>query len=251
MYFSIFHWLPLLNGHTGFAPWQYRAVEAEIFRVWDPRALQALVDLTGLRWILVRRSRVGPDGMVRWERFAAAAKGVVRMPQGGDDALLLQVTLEPRRPWAAALARPWPAPGRSALGTPLAPLDPTLTRGRVEALAARTAPAEKPLTLTVSITNDGREDWPALVAPGQPDTYCVQLTARWQPMDGGSAVGVAPISLPRDVAGDDRVSFQTPIVTPRLAGAYTLDLGLAQAGAGALRVAPARVPVTVESPAGP
>jgi hypothetical protein len=57
MYFSIYHWLPLLNGYTGYPPASAAVVEEIARRLPREDALDTLVSCTGLRWILVRRLR--------------------------------------------------------------------------------------------------------------------------------------------------------------------------------------------------
>jgi hypothetical protein len=250
MYSSTFHWRPLLNGHTGFVPWQFEPIAAEIRRLPDPRALRAVVDLTGMRWILVRRSRVDAATFARWGRAAESSEALTLRPEGGND-LLLEVGLRARRPWADVLAAGGAGPGRTTLGTPLAPLSPRLVSGTIRAvLLTRTAPAGRRLRPIVTVENRGVQDWPALVRPGESPAQTVVVTPRWTPRDGGPALVREPIPLPRDIATDDAVVFQATVVAPERPGAYTLDLALEQLGGPHLPgVEPARLGLDVASAA--
>jgi len=57
MYFSTVHWLPLLNGYSGYTPAEYPRLMEAARRLPDPAALATLVRATGLRWILLHRGR--------------------------------------------------------------------------------------------------------------------------------------------------------------------------------------------------
>jgi hypothetical protein len=71
MYFSTYHWLPTLNGHTGYPPASYALIEGQAAKLPDPSALQVLVDCTGLRWILVHG--LSPKQTRTWEAANGAS----------------------------------------------------------------------------------------------------------------------------------------------------------------------------------
>jgi hypothetical protein len=66
-YFSVYHWLPLLNGYTGYTPPAARAVEEMANRLPSQGDLEALVNCTGVRWILVHR--LGPSQEQAWQKL--------------------------------------------------------------------------------------------------------------------------------------------------------------------------------------
>jgi hypothetical protein len=229
MVMSLVHHLPLVNGHTGFAPWWFPVVSDAVARLPQPGALQRVVDLTGLRWILVPRARVSSAELARWETFAEQNPEVERVSAGDADGLLLHVLLQPVRPWAAALAAGRPLPGRTLLGTPLAPLLESAARGRLDAVrAAETAVAGRDLPLTLRVTNEGTADWPALLPPGSADTGLVVVRAEWRGRAGGSAPGTPGIRLPRDVVPGEALVFTAWVTAPPAPGVYTLALTLEQ-----------------------
>lgn len=95
MYFSTYHWLPTLNGHTGYPPASYAALERQAAALPDPAALRTLVACTGLRWILVhsaaprqRQTWQATPGIRLWLDFSSADE----RRRGGD---LLYEVLRP------------------------------------------------------------------------------------------------------------------------------------------------------------
>lgn len=249
MVLSLHHWLPLLNGHTGFVPWAYQAMTPEFARLPEREALQALVDLTGVQWVLVRRGRVPAVHFDAWERFARADGSVRREPAGEPD-LLLRVTLRPRHEWAAALARMPPPDGRTALGTSLVPLDDADVRGRVTAVVAPRVGAAGRALLAIRVENAGTQTWPVMVPPGAPETGAVRLRMRWSAEDGAVALETSR-AIPRDVAPGETVGFRADVEVPAAPGTYWLDVFVAQLGAAAMRgVKPDRVAIVV-TPAAP
>jgi hypothetical protein len=85
--YSVFHWLPLLNGRTGYTPPLQERVVALAAQLPAPGAVAALRELTGVRWILVHcdpRSRAffGRSPLC-WRGLDAAAAGY----KIGDDLL--------------------------------------------------------------------------------------------------------------------------------------------------------------------
>ncbi|HWP66519.1 MAG TPA: hypothetical protein VNO26_11450 [Candidatus Limnocylindria bacterium] len=237
------HWLPLLNGHTGFPPWTYAAMRPEFARLPDREALQTLVDLTGLRWVLVRRARVSAAHFDAWTTFARTSDAVEVVPAGDTD-LLLRVRLEPRRPWAAALARVTTPPGETALGTPLARLDDRTVRGSVAALMAPRAPAARRASVAITLRNAGAETWPAMVPPHAVRPGAVQLVVRWRRADAAAVEHVR--AIPRDLPPGDAVRFRITVDVPADPGPYMLEIGVRQeAGAAMSGVRAAQVPVEV------
>ena len=106
MYFSIVHWLPLVNGYSGYSPPEHAEVMDAARRLPDPEALALLVRATGLRWILVHEEA----GLLPTAPRLADLPGVrVRGHFGGD--VLYEVTFGRDR---AAAVRD--APRRSTTG---------------------------------------------------------------------------------------------------------------------------------------
>jgi hypothetical protein len=234
MYLSTFHWQPLINGYTGFNPWWLPALWGDCARLPDPAAVQAIVDMTGVRWIVVPHDRVSPAEFTRWADLPGRMSGIVRLPQGGPD-LLLHVLRPPRRPWAQALAQGWPAPGRTGLGTPLAPLSEEAARGGLRCpVRATTMIAGIAASLPVRVANFGTATWPALLPPTMPDTGLVVVESTWQPSGGGAPLHAALLRLPHDVLPGDEIDLP-PVVPPHDPGRYQLTLRLLQVGGASFK----------------
>lgn len=67
MFYSTYHWLPLVNGYTGHPPRaHYARVRSLVARLPDPAALEELTTLTGLRWIVIHDALHEYFGMRGW-----------------------------------------------------------------------------------------------------------------------------------------------------------------------------------------
>jgi hypothetical protein len=147
------HRLPLVSGHTGYLPPHRPLVDAAARRLPDPAALQELVDMTGVRWILLRPASSWASPKAR-ERFLRALSAVedVGPTWSIDGWTLLAVRRAPVRPELfAAIARgalpaapdAAPAPGPRATGpTPRAARRPEL--GEAAAGTRRRVPPRRP-----------------------------------------------------------------------------------------------------------
>ena len=239
------HWLPLLVGHTGYTPPHRRLVDATIDRLPRADALADLVDMTHVRWLLLRPEEYWED--------AASRAAILRLPEvrivlARDGWILARVDRPPRHSgWFAAIAGGSRA-GSSLLGTPLRRLAPVEAAAGVAVTdAPRVASAGRPLALDVAVANLGMAGWPVATAGGDP-RYTVQLVARWR--GGGDGDAVARIPLARDVPAGERLAQRVALPAPLAPGAYDLELALEQVG-GARLGGPAAVldlPVEVVPP---
>jgi hypothetical protein len=66
MYFSTYHWQPLVNGFTGYPAPESSAARATARRLPDPAALQLLRATTHLRWVVVHRAQLDPAAQSAW-----------------------------------------------------------------------------------------------------------------------------------------------------------------------------------------
>jgi hypothetical protein len=90
MYFSTYHWLPLLNGYSGYLPDSYATIMDQAVRLPMPDALAALVACTGLRWILVREATA--ETRQAWQgQPGVTLKGM--FPRGATEDALYEVHL--------------------------------------------------------------------------------------------------------------------------------------------------------------
>ncbi len=246
---STTHWLPIINGHTRFRPWWFPGLTVVTNGLnARPNDVRRVVELTGLRWILVHGDEI-PEGVYkRWQRAGAAGKPL-RVVFEQDRHLLLEVRQRPQTSWQDALARD-PLPGRSALGTPLDPIPDSAARATVTTHAlGRTAVAETPVGLDVQVRNSGSQTWPALLPPGSKDDGLVMLQTQWQTAGGGPVGDALRTRLPLDVLPDDQVTVRVTHQAPRAPGAYELVIQVVQVGGSPFRPThPLVVPATVTAP---
>jgi hypothetical protein len=92
MYFSTFHWLPLINGYTSYLPEAARVLRSYAEQLPEKEPLQVLIDCADLRWILLHQP--GPDELQRWDRLRGSfVREAFASPENGD--IVFEVTAPP------------------------------------------------------------------------------------------------------------------------------------------------------------
>lgn len=126
VFFSINHWLPLLNGFASHRPPGWTHLAGIITRLPDPAALQELVNLVDVGWIVVHED----DMPIWWRRRAwgPSPPGLRQVARFGGD-VVYEVVLRPTENLREAFQR-WygdprheQLPQQPALGP--APMQPT------------------------------------------------------------------------------------------------------------------------------
>lgn len=236
------HGLPLVAGHTGYFPRHRTLIDALVARLPKPEALQDIVDMTRLRWILVRPARDWSVPQQRkrllWGLEAVSGVGPIVPLSGGWR--LVAVHSPVQHPEWFDVIQAGSTADRSVLGTPLRALEPAKTASRLKLDLLEPAPPgplqvhrgeEKPLGFRVE--NLGRDPWP--VADTEPDLlpWAVKLDARWHSLDRPEEEprDAGRVSLLRDVPGGESVRATTIVHVPSEPGRYLLEVGLEQAGA--------------------
>ena len=241
MYLSTFHWLPIVDGYSGYPPASASYVHHIAYELPGDAALQALVDTVDVRWVLVHRGQMGPARAAAWSE--PLVDGIERVAEWDDD-LLVRVTRAPRDDRRARLL----GTRETLNGTPLAPLGDRCP-GRI---VVRTLPASPWTSLgtehvEIEVHNDGPTAWPAF---GFVPRHLVRLKACVSHV-GDAPCADKPTPLPTDVPPGGAVAVAFDLRAPRIAGDYTVDLSLVQIGDGPLErcgVASLRVPVDVLPP---
>ena len=241
-YFSVVHRLPLLNGYNGYQP-PFHAVYAELAaRLPEPEALQTLVDVVDVRWLLVH---LPADAAVR-RRWDALPAGL-EVAAAFDDARVLRVTRGPRADWRAHL-RARGLETTTFAGLPIAPVPPA---GRVATLEADVPPraaAARPLPATVRVENRGAVAWPCFAVREEGP---VRLWWRWR--DGAGRV-VAPsggVRIAQDLAPGAATLVPFVAWTPAEVGVYALEVSVGQGtedAAGGWRAGERPTPVMIGAP---
>jgi hypothetical protein len=232
---STLHFLPLLNGYTGHPPAGSHLVLTLAQRLPDAAAFAALCAIAPPRWIVVHGGILRGNEADVWAG-AADGLGLVTAATFGRD------TIYDARPActrvaSAATGSAGPATSgsngsRTYGGVALAPLDRDSVVVRLTASPPERIAAGSFLWLWIDVSNEGTVTLPGF-AGAVPNT--VMLQPRW--LDGATGSVVAygeAIPLGVDLAPGASVRSQVPLVTPKIAGSYGLEIGLVQQGRGFL-----------------
>ena len=227
-YRSVYHWHPLLNGYSGYAPPTYPLVSALVHALPDPPALRLLARMTGLRYVLVHSSELGARERAEWDPPSDAAL----TPVARDEADALYALRDPPAPdLLDAFVSDAPA-AATLTGTPLEPLPAESRRPSVRLLSPAPATARRRLrfALPAEVRNASTlgPAWPALVAQSP---YLVTVGTRWERPDGSLAdhddvAGRLPYDLPSGAGAAVLVGARTPDEP----GSWRLRIGVVQDG---------------------
>jgi len=244
MYLSTYHWLPLVEGYSGYAPGTAAHVHAIASRLPDASALQKLVDTVDVGWILVHRDQLPGSAVQRWGGELPA--GLELIGEWGPD-LLLRVTLPVRDDRRARLL----STRETLEGTPLAPLGAHCPgRIRLRVAPPNPWPPLSSALVHVEVANDGTAPWPAA---GFYPRHLVYLRVT---LTGPQGRKMMPQRLPlgRDVPPGGSVTVPVSLKAPFIVSDgqvernFTLELELVQVRDGPLArcgVAPLSVPFRV------
>lgn len=218
MYRSTHHWLPLIGGYTAYPPPSHAVLERVARQLPEPAALDTLVSLVDVRWLLLHLGEVWPAERPAW----LALPGVEEAARFGDD-VVFRVVREPPRDLRAALLQP--TPGRTLAGASAAPLRAFARRARLTAVRLpETLVPGPPAAAVIRVENTGPAVFPGLATD---DTGLVVLEAAWDP----PRVPPVRVHLPRDLGPGEAVTLVVPLAAPGPPGRYRLRIGLVQAPA--------------------
>jgi hypothetical protein len=237
MYLSTFHWLPIVDGYSGYAPRTPGYLSGLARDLPAEDVLQNLVDTVDIGWILVHRDTLPAVAAQRWR--APFPRGLEPAGEWGGD-LLLRVTRGAVRDRRADLLSAL----RTPAGVPLAPLEECPGILQLAAPPPDPWPPLTPADLQVEVLNLGSRPWPAF---GFIPRHLVYLRACIGKPDEPPCAA-APIPLPADVPAGGRVRIAVRVAAPLWDGPYVLDMRLVQGEDGPLArcgTAPLRVPVRI------
>ena len=187
MFLSHVHWLPMVNGYSGYPPATARHV-LWLAR-WLPggRALQSIVDTVDVGWIVVHTDEL-PSARGWEQRLPAGLRVAAQFP----DTLVLDVSLPGNRARRARFL----SDRETIEGVPLAPLGDRCP-GRIELAAPPPTTVALGATVTIPIVlhNDGDRPWPGF---GFVPRHLVELNRCLRRTDD-EPCWFEPVSLPADV----------------------------------------------------
>jgi hypothetical protein len=222
------HRQPTICFYTGYLPVHVSMVERLIAELPHAAALDDLIDMTELRWIVLRPEHEWPSAKV-YRRHVDALRAhprVITMMAPGDFTL---VQLDPRshRPdWPRSLAA-GPRRGVSSLGTPLVRLPAGQAFVRVHARPRATAGL--PVPIRVAVANESSRAWAASppARPGVPLTVRLELkwTASGDPDDEAAR---ETFELRRDVLAGEKIGQVVRTTAPERPGRYRIEVAVRQ-----------------------
>jgi len=161
---SSLHWRPMLNGYTAYVPDSYHFLQRLAQNLPDPRAIEYLRRLTGLRWIVVHPNRIGPRYRQPWS--LAERSGTLRLAVAKPDFRIYEVPAAPTdESWLAALLADAPGP-TTMTGLPRAAVSLPEKAGTLRVEVPGRMRYERsyglPYFATVAIENPSDATWPSL-----------------------------------------------------------------------------------------
>ncbi|MBM4270015.1 MAG: hypothetical protein FJ144_26000 [Deltaproteobacteria bacterium] len=245
MLLSTAHWLPIVDGYSGYT------IETDDFlhdlaaRLPDEESLQELVDHADIGWVVVHTSRYPPKGRQRW---SGPFPPGLTLRATLDDDLVFQVERAPKRDRRALLL----SATQTLEGRPRQILGPACP-GQLELATTLPErwPADSPVLLEAEVRNLSTEDWPAAgIVPERLLRLrtCFRSKRRLHCR--------APVRLPADVPAGQSIRVAWNAFSPPQPGKYTLVVELFQVGGRPLAecgLAPLELPVRVsrKDPAAP
>ncbi len=232
-YFNIFHRQPILNGFTGYRPPTYGLLMSLARALPDPRAVDLLERLTGLRYVVVHGASLPAVEEELWRK----PPGMVQVGQYGKD-VLFELPPSPADLEPALMNNVGKAV--TVLGTSTAPLDDGARK------AVITVPADQPLpspdqplvldprtvrhNLRVEVENRSEVVWPALSVDSARVVRWVyrweeQIATSWRPVGDEHWVPLA-----YDLAPGEKTATTLRVPIPPYRGRFRLVVGLAHAG---------------------
>jgi hypothetical protein len=229
MYYSTFHWNPLLNGYTGYEPRSAHPVETLARALPDARALDLLVRSTGMRYVVVHPTRL-PQFLRR--RWSAAPAGLSLIGRYGND-LLFEV-VDPPEPDLLERMRDGPPAGQTLLGLHIEPVPSVeqLADLRFSVPPPELVEGGSDVPIEVHVANRSDTAWPALALDS---SGLLALDYRWA-REGRApsrhpAWNLPPTGrLPYDLSPGESVRVRLLLQVPKPPGLYALVIRLRQDG---------------------
>lgn len=264
---STLHWWPTPAAHLSYHPPHRAFFMNTVALLTTRRAQEDLVDLTHVRWLLVRpEAQWLPGGRAALMKALAAWPEVGRvwtLPAGWS---LLRLDRKPQHERWFENVRAGGARGLSVLGSPLAPIPDERAKAtvRIESAPPQGAAGQN-VVAVVSVRNDGDLPWAAVPTPLAPLTLdgrwttpvthdgTVVLVERWRKLDASGAPAEAEASeherfLRRDVDPGEELRQMVTLSLPPEPGLYELELHVKQVEGASFQAAgnaPERRRVTV------
>lgn len=217
LYFNTVHWLPLVNGQSGFFPPTYAEIKEALAELPAKRAVEYAGAL-GVRAIVVHTDKLPPDKVSRWNARQPADSGLRRLAAFGPD-VVYSVP---------------PAPVASSV--------------RAETSVPDWVPARKRVKLGLLLHADNNEPW-VHPRPHGRSTAVIQWT---DALTGVSLATTARLQLPLVVCCGETVTIPLDLSPPNTPGTYTFRVSIPSRGLAieprAVEVREAALPTSRDAP---
>jgi hypothetical protein len=219
---STVHWLPSIDGYSAYPPPTRNLLRRIAAALPDPTALQQLVDLAGVRWVVLHLADLSADERRAWQ---SPPPGLEEVGTWGADRLY-RVTLTPQGDLRTRIRSERETLG----GARLAPLGEACP-GRLGAVVITADKTLRPGTrydVATLVENLGSDVWPGFsMFPRHVVT--MRLTVRAEG-DDRPALSAATFPLWHDVAPGPGLHLGVDVTTPKTQGDYVLEVSLVQEG---------------------
>jgi len=212
------HGLPLVWGFTGYPPAHEPILRRMIGSLDRPGTLADVVDLTHVRWILLRPAGEWADPGRRERILRLPATEVVASRDGWD---LLRVGMEPRRPEFFDAIAAGARAGFTPLGAPVDGPRELVAAVRVEASPRRVSPGGG-FRLWLAIENLSKEAWPATDEAGAPAG--VEMVVERRPVGANGPMETFVLPLPRDLLPGETLRLPLDLQAPASPGSWRFSV---------------------------
>lgn len=117
-YFSTYHWLPIVNGSTGFSPPTYSQITSEM-KALPSRKTVEFLSAIGVKGVIVHTGMLPPDEALQWRRLDLAKTSLEKVAEFGSDAIYKIPSVELTHQLDLELAVPDRLPAGAEVRLPL------------------------------------------------------------------------------------------------------------------------------------
>jgi hypothetical protein len=220
------HEQPLVVGYVDFPPPHRPWLNVAIARLPAGNAVDDLVSMTRLKWLLLQPRNEWPDGAGRDKLMLLSGLTHVLALDGWD---LLRVDRPARHPEWYDAVRAGQHRGQTILGTPIRKLGPDEARAAVWGALPERMEAGALTVRKVSVANVGTATWPSAAKGSQ---HLVRYQVRWWPIGvrptPRNAVRTRRFSLPHDIGPGERLDLLAWLIPPPTPGRYRVEVKIVQ-----------------------
>jgi len=218
LYLQTRHWQPIAVATLDLQPRSAPMVRSLIAALPDPRAVEALRQAVGLRYVVVHLAELDIDERRSWRQVDG-----LRLVAIEDQVLLFATTADP-----PAKIDPAAGTASSVTGVSLAPVAVAGRAAELQVESDGSASIGFPMRARVIVTNRSTARWPGVAVDAN---RAVMVGVRWRDASGRVVTEVPQAArIPADLGLGETVGVDLCIRPPSVAGRYTLVAGLIQQG---------------------